>query len=351
MKGQSFEIGDIPIGDNHPCLVIGEVAQAHDGSLGMAHAFIDAIADAGADAVKFQTHIANAESSYDESWRIKFSYQDSSRYDYWKRMEFNQDQWAELKQHTEDKGLIFLSSPFSEDAVELLGSIDIRAWKVASGELSNNILLNKILNSRLPVLISSGMSDLEELDAVVRKCRECNVDFAIMQCTSCYPCPPQKVGINMLSVFKERYGCPVGLSDHSGTIFAGLAAAALGSQIVEVHVTLSKKMFGPDVSSSITDKELAQMITGIRFIEKMRDNPVDKKQIANDLSHMRQTFTRSVALKTDLSAGDIIQEEHLTLKKPGTGISPGELQDVIGKRLIRDVSSKNLLRYGDLVHE
>ena len=143
------------------CMVIGEVSQSHDGSLGMAHAFIDAIAKAGADAVKFQTHIAAAESTPQEPWRVKFSKQDASRYDYWKRMEFTSEQWQGLADHAQEKGLIFLSSPFSVEAVGLLERIGMPAWKVASGEVNNKVLLDAMLKTRKPILLSSGMSTLD----------------------------------------------------------------------------------------------------------------------------------------------------------------------------------------------
>ena len=143
---------------HNPCLIIAEVAQAHDGSLGAAHAYIDAIADAGADAVKFQTHIAEAESTPHEPWRVKFSKQDATRYDYWKRIEFTEEQWLGLKQHADERNLIFLSSPFSIEAVDLLTRIGVRYWKIASGEVSNLPMLEHILKTRLPIILSSGMS-------------------------------------------------------------------------------------------------------------------------------------------------------------------------------------------------
>ena len=142
------------------CLIIGEVAQAHDGSLGFAHAFIDAIANAGADAVKFQTHIAAAESTPAEPWRVKFSPQDQTRYDYWQRMEFSEAQWLGLKQHAEARGLLFLSSPFSVEAVELLSRVGVAAWKIASGEVSSRQMFERISATRLPVLLSTGMSEI-----------------------------------------------------------------------------------------------------------------------------------------------------------------------------------------------
>src|SRR4051794_9997433 len=181
------------------CLIIGEVAQSHDGSLGMAHAFIDAIADAGADAIKFQTHIAAAESTPGEPWRVKFSRQDKTRYDYWKRMEFTEDQWNGLKEHADERGLMFLSSPFSVEAIDLLERVGVAAWKVASGEVNNFPALDRILATRLPVILSSGMSPLHELDEAVARVKASGVDLTILQCTSAYPCPPEKIGLNLLS--------------------------------------------------------------------------------------------------------------------------------------------------------
>src|SRR5437870_5935664 len=146
------------------CLIVGEVAQAHDGSLGIAHAFIDAIAAAGADAVKFQTHIAHAESTRAEPWRVRFSLQDESRYAYWRRMEFTEEQWLGLRRHALDRGLLFLSSPFSFEAVELLRRVGVAAWKVASGEAANAPMIDQMAATGLPVILSTGMSRLDEID-------------------------------------------------------------------------------------------------------------------------------------------------------------------------------------------
>jgi len=209
---------------DHRVAVIGEVGQAHDGSLGTAHAFIDAIADSGADAVKFQTHIAAAESRTDEPWRVKFSYCDDTRYEYWKRMEFTPQAWDGLRQHAQDRGLVFVSSPFSLEAVELLRRVGVAAWKVASGEVANPQLLDAVAQAGQPVLLSSGMSGWFELDAAVARLRAAGAGpLAVLQCTSAYPVAPQRVGLNVLGEIQQRYGCVAGLSDHSGTIFPALA--------------------------------------------------------------------------------------------------------------------------------
>lgn len=330
------------------CLVIAEVAQAHDGSLGMAHAYVDAASAAGADAIKFQTHIAAAESSPDEPWRVKFSYQDERRFDYWKRMEFTEPQWLELKRHAKTKGLQFLSSPFSVEAAEMLDRIGVPAWKVASGELSNGPLVDFLIATGKPILMSSGMSNLAELDRVVEKVRFRGNPLLVMQCTSAYPCPAEKVGLNVIPLFRERYRCAVGLSDHSGTIFPGLAAVTLGVEALEIHITMSREMFGPDVPASITTAELRQLVEGVRFIEKMRANPADKDQAAENLVPIRRLFTRSLAAARDLAKGSSISESDLVLRKPGTGIPADRIAQVTGRILTRSIGCGELLRESDL---
>jgi N-acetylneuraminate synthase len=333
--------------DGH-CFIIAEVAQAHDGSLGTAHAFVDAVAKAGVDAIKFQTHIAAAESTPGEPWRVKFSPQDASRYDYWKRMEFNEDQWHGLKIHADQRGLKFLSSPFSFEAVDLLTRIGVAAWKVGSGEVSNLPMLARMLETKLPMLLSSGMSSWNELDTAVALANQRGVPVTVLQCTSSYPCPPEKIGLNLIPVLRERYGCAVGLSDHSGTIYPGLAAATLAIAALEVHVTFSREAFGPDVLASVTLDKLHQLVEGVRFIERVIANPVDKDSMAVELSPMRELFTKSVVARIDLPAGTELREEHLTVKKPGTGIPAGELPKILGRRLRRYLKADEMLQFSDL---
>jgi N-acetylneuraminate synthase len=330
------------------CFTIAEVAQAHDGSLGMAHAFIDAAAGAGVDAIKFQTHLAAAESTPSEPWRVRFSPQDETRYDYWRRMEFTEPQWTGLARHAAERSLAFVSSPFSEAAVELLERTGIDIWKIASGEISHTPMLDRISASGRPVLVSTGMSAMAEIDDTVARLRTGGAPFAVMQCTSLYPCPPEKVGLNLLDEFRARYGCPVGLSDHSATPYPSLAAAWAGAEVVEVHLTLSREMFGPDVPVSLTTGELTDLVRGIRFIERMRGHPVDKDAMAADLAPMRQLFTHSVVVTTPLAAGAVLAAAHLAAKKPGTGMPAERLPSVIGRRLARAVPADHLLADSDL---
>jgi len=329
-------------------MIVAEVAQAHDGSLGMAHAYIDAAARAGADAIKFQAHIAAEESTPDEPWRVKFSPQDATRYDYWERIQFTPEQWAGLKAHADGAGIKFLCSPFSLAAVDLLRSVGVHAWKVASGEVSNVPMLDAMLRTGLPVILSSGMSSYGELDAAVARVRAAGSDLVVMQCTTEYPCPPEKVGLNLVTELHDRYGCKTGLSDHSGTIFAGLAARMLGISVLEVHVTFSRAMFGPDVPASVTFDELRELARGMRFIETALAHPLNKDEIATEKAELRRIFGKSIVAAADLAARTLLPETHLALRKPGTGLPPGELPSVLGRRLRRPVQRNERLQREDI---
>ena len=330
------------------CLIIGEVGLAHDGSLGYAHAFIDEVARAGADAVKFQTHIAAAESTPAEPFRVTFSKQDATRYQYWQRMEFTESQWQSLADHARERRLIFLSSPFSREAVELLTRVGMAMWKVPSGEVGNLPLLDTMIATGRPILLSSGMSDVQELDAAVERVRRAGLPLAVLQCTTAYPCPPERIGLNMIPFFRERYTCFVGLSDHSGTIYPGIAAATIGADVVEVHVTMSRGMFGPDVAASVTMEELRQLVDGVRFVERMRAHPVEKDAVAREMAPLREIFTKSLVASGPLAAGTVLTEVHIAMKKPGTGIPAQRFADVVGRRLRRSLNADEQLRLDDL---
>lgn len=276
-----FSIGRKAIGDGAPCFIIAEVAQAHEGSVRIAHDFIDAIGDTGADAVKFQAHYAEHESTPDEPWRVTPKWgQDASRYEYWQRTSFRIEDWVELRNHAGEKGLEFLLSAFCPEAVNWLDGL-VPAWKVASGEITNYTLLDAIRDTNKPVLMSTGLgTDLEINDAVRRLGGPGWVK--LMACTSEYPCPPEDVDLDRAVAWR-------GLSDHSGTIYAGLAAIALGCDVLEVHVKLSEHDSGFDASSSITIEQLKQLVEGIRFIERAK-TPVDKDLMAQKLEATRRLF-------------------------------------------------------------
>jgi N-acetylneuraminate synthase len=330
------------------CFIIADVALSHDGSLGCAHAFIDEIARGGADAVKFQTHIAEAESTPAEPFRVKFSRQDANRYEYWKRIAFTEAQWQGLSDHAHERGLTFLSSPFSAEAVDMLSRIGMAMWKIPSGEVGSLALLDQMIATGKPILLSSGMSDIAEMDRAVERVQKARVPLAVLQCTTAYPCPPERVGLNMIPVFRDRYHCAVGLSDHSGTIYPGIAATALGIEVLEVHATMSRGMFGPDVPASVTIEELRQLVDGVRFVERMCANPVEKDSIAREMAPLRDIFTKSLVARTALPAGTTIAEAHVAMKKPGTGIPAARLAEILGRRLRRSVTADEQFRLDDL---
>lgn len=326
-------------------LIIGEVAQTHDGSLGQAHAFVDVIADSGAHAIKFQTHIAHAESSPQEPWRVKFSRQDQSRFEYWERMEFSSAQWAGLIEHAHERGMYFVTSVFSVEAIELMHPLGVDMWKVASGEVASTELLGHLASTQLPVIVSSGMSPWDELATATKALEPCEV--AVLQCTSAYPTSPSQVGLNVMEELRAEFGLPVGLSDHSGTIFASLAAASLGADVVEIHVTLHRAMFGPDVIASVTPEELETLCEGARFIGECLANPVDKDAQANELTPMRHLFTKSLFTRRDLAVGHIVGPDDLVEKKPGTGIPAQQRSQVIGCTVRQPIAAHQMLSFDD----
>lgn len=347
VSSNKFSIGDRVVGHGARAFLIAEVAQAHDGSLGLAHSFVDAAADAGADAIKFQTHIAAAESTAAEPFRVKFSYEDATRYDYWRRIEFSPDQWRGLADHATQRGIVFLSSPFSVEAVELLDGIGVPAWKIGSGETRNTALLDACVASGKPLLLSTGMSAWAELDKTVNRLVSGGAKFAILQCTSKYPTPLAETGVNVLDDLRARYGSVVGFSDHSASLFPPLLAMARGASIIETHVTFDRAMFGPDSIASLTFAEFRSLAAARDAFFAIDSSPVDKDRMATSMSGMRALFNKSLALKKAHPAGTVLREAMLTSKKPGTGIPADQIGNVVGKRLARDVSEERLLEWQD----
>lgn len=332
--------------------LIAEVAQAHDGSLGILHSYIDALADTGVDAIKFQTHIAEAESSSKEPFRINFSHEDKTRYDYWDRMSFSKEEWLGIKNHCEEVGLEFMSSPFSVAAVELLESIDVKKYKIGSGEVGNFLMLERIAKTGKPIILSSGMSSFNELEETVDFLEPFGNELTILQCTTSYPTPPEHIGLNVISEITQKFpGKRVGLSDHSGTIYPGLAAVTLGASVLEFHVVFDKRMFGPDTKASLTIDQVTELVTGVRFLKKSIENPVNKNDTTS-YTEVKRIFEKSLAINKELPAGHVISIEDLESKKPaGEGISASQFRGVIGLKLSRDKQKYDFLNETDLEGE
>lgn len=329
--------------------LIAEIGQAHEGSLGIAHSYIDALAGTGVHAVKFQTHIAEAESSAHEPFRVKFSYEDATRFDYWQRMEFTPEQWAGLKKHCDEVGLEFISSPFSNAAVDLLEKIGVNRYKIGSGEVSNFLMLDHIARTGKPILLSSGMSSFEELDVTIDFLQQRKAEVQLLQCTTSYPTTPENWGLNVIQELKERFRLPVGFSDHSGDIFACLFAAALGAELLEFHVVFDKRMFGPDAKASMTVDQIARLCEGISQLQTARQHPINKAD-NSAFTTLKSIFEKSLAVNKALPAGHILRVEDLEAKKPkGFGMDARLFEKVLGKALNKPLERWSFLNEEDIV--
>lgn len=331
--------------------IIAEIGQAHEGSLGIAHSYIDALSSTGVDAIKFQTHIADAESSKFENFRVKFSYEDDTRIDYWRRMEFTAEQWVGLKQHCEDKGVEFISSPFSNAAVDLLEKLGVKQYKIGSGEVSNFLMLEKIAKTGKRILVSSGMSSFSELDKTVEFLLEKNSDFSLFQCTTAYPTQASEWGLNVIGELKERYKVPVGFSDHSGDIYACLAATSLGADLLEFHAVFDKRMFGPDAKSSLSIDQTKRLVDGVRQIQTALAHPINKAD-NKQFTDLKNIFEKSLAVNKAVKSGDTLTIDDLEAKKPkGLGIDANSFRNVIGKSLRNDLNQGSFLTEKDIDNE
>lgn len=297
----------------------------HDGSLGHAIRMAEVAAECGADAVKFQLHDAAAETTRDAPSPPYFEHE--TRWEYFERTAFTDEQWAALKRACERAGAEFLCSVFSLEAVERLERLGVTRYKIGSGEVTNLELVRRVAATGKPLLLTSGMSSWEELDAAVAAAGD---DVTVLQCTSQYPTPPERVGLNVLGELRERYGRPVGFSDHTLGNVAALAAVTLGATVVEKHFTLSRDLYGPDARFATEPSEFEDLVDGIRELEAMLANPVDKDDLA-PVAGMKEVFEKSVVSTREIPAGAEISRGWLAAKKPGTGIPARKLDEVVGR--------------------
>lgn len=327
---------------------IAEIGQAHEGSLGILFSFIEALAQVGVDAVKFQMHIPEAESSEFEPFRVKFSLEDNTRFDYWKRMSFTLEQWKLIKQKCDDCKVEFLCSPFSNLAVDWLEEVGVTQYKIGSGEVNNWLILEKIVRTGKPIILSSGMSSWEELDQTVSFLKERNANFSILQCTTSYPTNPEQYGLNVIKELKDRYQVKVGFSDHSASIATCIAAVAVGAEIIEFHAVFDRRQFGPDSKSSLTIDEIASLVKYTNEINIALNNPIDKA--SNEVfSELKSIFEKSLAINKDLEENHILTFDDLEAKKPkGYGIEASQFLAVIGKKINKPMKQWSFLNEEDL---
>lgn len=311
--------------------IVAEIGNTHEGSLGLAKQFIRAAADCGVDAVKFQTHLFEAE-SLPTAPNPKY-FTDESRKEYFERTAFSKNQYKELKRFTEEEfGIEFFSSPFSLEAVDLLYDLGVKTFKIPSGEVSNIPLLEHVAKTGQKIVLSSGMSSWEELDEAVSIFAGKN-ELIVLQCTSEYPCLPQNAGLNIMLEIRDRYDCKIGFSDHTTGIGIPLAAVVLGATFIEKHFTLSRKMYGSDAKNSTEPDEFSRLVTEIRSVETALLSPVDKNAKVASLSDMKLIFEKSIVAASDLAEGTTLRFEDLRFKKPGNGIPAREYKNLLGKKL------------------
>ena len=317
--------------------VIAEAGMTHDGSLGHAIRMAEVAAECGVDAVKFQLHDAEAETTRDAPSPPYFRHE--SRWEYFERTAFTDEQWGRLKDACEEAGVEFLCSVFSTRAVERLERIGVGRYKIGSGEVTNLELVRSVADTGKPVLLTSGMSSWEELDAAVAAAGS---DVTVLQCTSEYPTPPERVGLNVIGELRERYGRPVGFSDHTLGNYAAFAAVTLGAVVVEKHFTLSRDLYGADARFATEPHELEDLVDGVRELEAMLASPVDKDDVAR-FSEMKEVFEKSVVSTREIPAGAEISREMVAAKKPGTGIPARMLPEVLGRKAKSDIPADTVI--------
>lgn len=323
--------------------LVAEIGQAHDGSLGNLLSMVQKLCSLRVDAIKLQHHIAEAESSEFEQFRKKFSVQDATRQDYWRRMEIPLVIMREIKEIVETAGKQFLCTPFSLRAVDELEEIGVDAYKIGSADINNRLLIARIAETRKPVIISSGTKDDVAMDAAVNLLRPTAPSLTIMHCTSAYPTPMSSVDLLGIERLRSRYGLPVGLSDHSGKIWPAIFALAHGASHAELHFAWSRDQFGPDSSSSITSEEFETIADAIAAWDTCHISVSDRK-VAEELARVRTVFTRSVRLRQSIAVGDCLTLRHLEAFKPsGLGITTDAAVASIGRIAQRDIPIGTIL--------
>ena len=330
--------------NNQNRIIIAEIGSVHDGSIGNAIKAIDLAKDCGADVVKFQTHDADSETT--KSAPNPKYFNSESRYEYFKRTSFKLDEWIKLRKHAKEKNILFSSSPFSIKSLDLLLRIKVDFIKIASGEVTNLPLLNKIAKSKIPIILSTGMSSWNEINSAYEILKN-NKNLTIMQCSSIYPCPAEKTGLNILDEIKKKFPTNIGFSDHTPGIAASIAAASMGANVIEKHLTFSKHMYGSDASNALEPKEFQYLTNSLRFIWKAIDNPVNKDDLKTYKS-MKKIFEKSIVTSKNLKKGDIINNNNISLKKPGTGLNYNYISQKIGKKTKRNLPKDTLISLKDI---
>ncbi len=344
---QSVSFGQWQIGSNFPCFVIAEAGVNHNGSVELALRLVDAAVRAQADAVKFQTFISEQVIS---SAAPKAAYQREttgsaeSQLEMVKKLEFPPHVFAEIKQYCDAAGILFLSTPFEESSADLLESLDVLAFKVPSGEITNFPFLEHVARKGRPMIVSTGMADLDEVKAAVDVIRKSgNLEIILLHCVSSYPARPEAVNLRSMHTLAQEFSVPVGFSDHTMGIEVPLAAVALGANVIEKHLTLDRTMPGPDHRASLEPDEFVSLVRGIRIVESSLGDGC--KQPSPDELDTAAVARKSLVSARSLIRGTILTDGDVVIRRPGTGLAPSMRSKVIGRRLSHDVPPGEILKW------
>jgi N-acetylneuraminate synthase len=342
---QKVRIGDKLIGWHEPVFVIAEAGVNHNGDLTMARSLIDVAADAGANAVKFQTfhsdRIATAEAPK-AGYQLQTTGEAESQLEMLRRLELSAEAHRQLHSYCSERGIVFLSTPFDEQAADFLDELGVPAFKISSGDLTNSPLLEHVAQKGKPVILSTGMSTLEEVTEAVSILRAAGCeDFILMHCVSNYPANPADVNLRAMQTMQAGFNVPVGFSDHTEGIEVALAAAAMGACVIEKHFTLDRGLPGPDHRASLEPAELRRLIQGIRRVEAALGD--GRKVPAASELETAKVARRSLVAARDIPAGATLERNMIVLKRPGTGLSPSMLGNIVGRRALRNIADGSLL--------
>jgi len=344
-----MRIGNLAIGDGH-VFVIAEAGVNHNGQVNLAKKMIDAAKKAGADAVKFQ--VFKAEEMVTKAAE-KAAYQKKrvgkeSQYKMLKKLELTEDEFGQLAAYAKRKNIIFLASAFDRKSVDLLDELNVPAFKIPSGEITNFPLLTHIAKKEKPIILSTGMSTLREVKEALDVLKRGRArDIVLLHCVSAYPAEVGEVNLRAMEALKRELKLPVGLSDHTLGISVPIAATALGAVVIEKHFTLDKKLLGPDHKASLGPDELREMVARIREVEKALGSGV--KRPTKSENAIKKIVRKSIVAKVNIPMGTVITGEMLELKRPGTGLEPKYLEKVIGKRAKKNIRADELVALKKLV--
>jgi N,N'-diacetyllegionaminate synthase len=342
-------IGARVIGADQPVFVIAEAGVNHDGSVARGHQLIDAAAQTGADAVKFQTFHTDALATTTAAramYQVDALGGSATQHDLLRTLELPRTAWPELQQHATDAGLTFLSTPFDEESLRLLLELDVPAIKISSGDLTNLPLLRAAARAGRPLICSTGMATLDEVGAAVALVRREGADVVLLHCVSSYPAPIDQLNLRAIRTLAERFDVVTGFSDHSPGTLAPVAAVAAGAAIIEKHFTLDRELPGPDHRSSLGPSQFTEMVRDVRAVEAMLGSNEKRPQPAE--IELMTLARRSLVYARDLREGTVLTTGHLIAKRPAGGLSPMRETEVLGKRLRRSVVADEMVALDDL---